>query len=358
VRVLIVAPYGFLGGAELSLLAALERRPADVDPRVLLVADGPLRERLAEAGIPVWLARGYDGPPDPRALGRFTRSLAALLGEWRPDVVWALGQKGALLAAPACRLGGVPVVWHKVDLSWDRELAVPLAAATSGVIAVSEGAARALGPLRSRVLAIAPPPVTLDPDLRAPLAGPPTLGMLARGAPYKGHRELLRAAALLSGEFPDLRVLASCVPVPEYPGYRGELLALVAELRLNAELPEWLAPEEALPRLSVLVSATHRDEQGFGFEGFGLTIVEASWAGVPVVVAEGGGAAEALIDGHTGRLVPDADPATLAAAIAPYLRDPELRARTGEAGRAFARERFAPEVVIPRLFAALEEAAR
>ena len=252
----------------------------------------------------------------------------------------------------------MPVVWHKVDLSWDRELAVPLAAATSGVIAVSEGAARALGPLRSRVLAIAPPPVTLAPDLRAPLDGPPTIGMLARGAPYKGHRELLRAAALLSGEFPDLRVLASCVPVPEYPGYRGELLALAAELGLRAELPEWLAPEEALPRLSVLVSATHRDEQGFGYEGFGLTIVEASWAGVPVVVAEGGGAAEALIDGHTGRLVPDADPSRLAEAIAPYLRDPELRARTGAAGRAFARERFAPEVVIPRLFAALEEAAR
>jgi glycosyltransferase involved in cell wall biosynthesis len=354
-KVLVVAPYGVVGGAELALLAALERRPADVEPRVLLVEDGPLRERLA---APVWLGHGYEGPPDPRALGRFTRSLAALLRRWRPDVVWALGQKGALLAAPACRLAGVPVVWHKVDLSWDRELAVALAAATSGVIAVSDGAARALGPLRSRVLAIVPPPVTLDPALRAPLDGPPTIGMLARGAPYKGHRELLRAAALLSAEFPDLGVLAACVPVPEYPGYRAELLALAAELGLRAELPEWIVPEEALARLTVLVSATHRDAQGFGYEGFGLTIAEASWAGVPVVVAEGGGAAEALIDGHTGRLVPDADPARLAEAIAPYLRDAGLRARTGAAGRAFARERFAPEVVIPRLWAALETAAR
>ena len=253
----------------------------------------------------------------------------------------------------------MPVVWHKVDLSWDRELAVPLAAATNGVIAVSEGAARALGPLRSRVLAIAPPPVTLAPDLRAPLDGPPTIGMLARGAPYKGHRELLRAAALLSGEFPDLRVLASCVPVPEYPGYRGELLALAAELGLQRRAPGVARPGggrcPASRCWSARPTATSRASVT---RGSASPSSRRRWAGVPVVVAEGGGAAEALIDGHTGRLVPDADPSRLAEAIAPYLRDPELRARTGAAGRAFARERFAPEVVIPRLFAALEEAAR
>jgi phosphatidylinositol alpha-1,6-mannosyltransferase len=310
--------------------------------------------------VPVWLGVGYEGAPGARELWRFTRSLGRLLRGWRPDVVWATGQKGALLAAPACRLSRVPVVWHKIDLSWDRPLAIPLAAITDGVIAVSEGAARALGPLRGRVRAVVPPPVMLPPALAAPLEGPPTIGMLARGVPYKGHRHLLRAAALLSQEFPDLRVLASCAPAPEYPGYRDEMRALARELGLGerAELPEWIAADDALRRLTVLVSATYRDEQGFGLEGFGLTIAEAAWAGVPSVVAAGGGAAEALADGRTGTLVPRADPALLAEAIAPYLRDPELRARTGAAGRAFARERFAPEVVIPRLWAALEAAAR
>jgi glycosyltransferase involved in cell wall biosynthesis len=293
-------------------------------------------------------------------VGRFTRSLCALLDRWRPDVVWALGPKGALLAAPACRLRGVPVVWHKVDLSWDRELAMPLAAAVHGVLPVSEGAAAALGPLRGRVLAIVPPPVTLPVEVAAPLDGPLCIGTLARAAPYKGHERILRAAALLSGEFPDLRVLASCGPVAEYPGYREQLLALAGELGLGerVELPEWVDDRiDLLRALTVFVTATYRDERGFGFEGLSTAMLEAAWAGVPVVASAGGGTAEGLIDGETGRLVSEADPELLAEAIRPYLRDPVLRARTGEAARAFARERFAPDVVAPKLFAALRSVA-
>ena len=360
-RILLVAPYGVVGGAELSFFTFLAHAPADVELRALMVSDGPLRSRLADAGVPVWVGAGYDGPPDPRQVGRFTRSLARLLDRWRPDVVWALGPKGALLAAPACRLRGVPVVWHKVDLSWDRELAMPLAAAVDGVVAVSEGAAAALGPLRSKVLAIVPPPVTLAPDLAAPLDGPLTIGTLARGAPYKGHHHILRAAALLSGEFPDLRVLASCGPLAEYPGHRERLLALAGELGLGGrvELPEWVEDRVALlERLTVFVTATYRDERGFGLEGLSTAMLEAAWAGVPVVASAGGGTAEGLIDGETGRLVPEADPALLAEAIRPYLADPELRARTGAAARSFARARFAPDVVAPRLFGALRTAVQ
>ena len=359
-RVLFVAPYGVVGGAELSLFTFLGLAPADVEVRALLVTDGPLRERLAGLGVPAWVASGYDGPPDPRRVGRFTRSLVGLLDRWRPDVVWALGPKGALLAAPGCRLRGVPVVWHKVDLSWDRELAKPLAAAVDGVIAVSDGAAAALGPLRGKLLAIVPPPVTLARDLAAPLDGPLTIGTLARGAPYKGHERIVRAAALLSAEFPGLRVLASCGPVEEYPGHRESLLALAGELGLGGrvELPQWVDDRvDLLRELTVFVTATYRDESGFGFEGLSTAMLEAAWAGLPVVASAGGGTAEGLIEEETGRLVPEADPALLAEAIGPYLRDPALRVRTGAAARAFARERFAPEVVAPKLFGALRAAA-
>ena len=359
-RVLFVAPYGVVGGAELSLFTFLAHAPADAEIRALLVSDGPLRERLAAAGVPAWVAAGYDGAPDPRRMVRFTRSLVTLLDRWRPDVVWALGAKGALLAAPACRLRGVPVVWWKVDLSWDRELALPLAAAVDGVIAVSDGAASALGPLRGKVLAIVPPPVTLAPELAAPLDGPLTIGTLARGAPYKGHERIIRAAALLSGEFPDLRVLATCGPVAEYAGHRERLLALAGELGLGGrvELPEWVDDRvDVLRQLTVFVTATYRDERGFGLEGLSTAMLEAAWAGLPVVASAGGGTAEGLIDGETGRLVPKADPALLAEAIRPYLRDPGLRARAGAAARTFARERFAPGVVAPKLFGALRSAA-
>ena len=359
-RVLFLGPYGIVGGAELALFTFLRHAPADVEVRALLASDGPLRERLAAMDVPAWVGAGYDGPPDVRRLGRFTRSLVALLDGWRPDVVWALGPKGALLAAPACRLRGVPVVWHKIDLSWDRELAQPLGVAVNGVISVSHGCAAALGPLRRRLLAIVPPPVTLPDDFAVPGDGPLTIGTLARGVPYKGHAVILRTAALLSDEFPDLRVLASCNPVAEFPDHRESLLALADELGLGGrvELPAWVDDRaDILRRLSVFMVATYRDEQGFGLEGLSTAMLEAAWAGLPVVASAGGGTAEGLIEGETGRLVPEADPALLAEAIRPYLRDPALRARTGEAARRFARERFGPDVVAPRLFGALRVAA-
>jgi glycosyltransferase involved in cell wall biosynthesis len=60
-------------------------------------------------------------------------------------------------------------------------------------------------------------------------------------------------------------------------------------------------------------------------------------------------------DGVTGTLVEPADPAGIARAAAPYLRDPALALAAGEAGRRFALEHFAPEVCAERLFRALRE---
>jgi glycosyltransferase involved in cell wall biosynthesis len=112
-----------------------------------------------------------------------------------------------------------------------------------------------------------------------------------------------------------------------------------------------------LERLDVFLSATYLDEDGFGLEGLGVGILEASWAGVPVVVARAGGSVEAIDDGRTGTLVERAEPGALAAATAPYLRDLALAQRTGDAGRAFARSKgIEPEVAGTRLFALLRRA--
>jgi glycosyltransferase involved in cell wall biosynthesis len=353
-RVLAVSSYGGLGGSELSFAAFLEHRPSEVEARALLVADGGLRQRVAELGIAVAVASGYDGRPTARRLGRFSRSLLALIARDRPEVIWAMGQKGALLAAPAAHRARLPLVWHKVDFSWDSTLAMPVAALCDGVVAVSEAAAEALGPLRAaRLLGVVGPPVTLAPALAAhPDPARPAIGTLGRLVPYKGHHHILAAAALLAPEFPELRVVLAGPPAGEYPGYPRELERRAAELGLaeRVELPSFVPAPEVLERLSVFVNATFRDEQGFGLEGLSGAMLEASWVGVPVVATRGGGTAEGMIDGETGTLVESPTAAALAAAIAPYLRDPELAARTGAAGRRFARERFAPAAASRRLF--------
>jgi glycosyltransferase involved in cell wall biosynthesis len=111
-------------------------------------------------------------------------------------------------------------------------------------------------------------------------------------------------------------------------------------------------------RLSVFVSATYLDEHGFGLEGLGAGILEASWARIPVVVARAGGSVEALQHGVTGTLVEAAEPVQLAAAIAPYLRDPALAERTGAAGRDYALRRgIEPASASRRMFELLGQAA-
>lgn len=73
-------------------------------------------------------------------------------------------------------------------------------------------------------------------------------------------------------------------------------------------------------------------------EGFGLTVSEALWKGVPVVGGRVGGIPMQIGDGVGGRLVTTNDEAT--AASLELLRDGELRHRLGVAGRERVRRNF------------------
>jgi glycosyltransferase involved in cell wall biosynthesis len=358
-RVLAISSYGALGGGELSLAEFLAHRPADIEAVALLVEDGPLRAHLSQRGISTWAAEGYDGRPTTMQLARFTRTLRDLLERTEPDVVWATGLKAAYMAVPACRLTRTPLIWHKIDFSLDAVVARPLAAAVNGVISVSEAVAGALGPVlrRRRLIAVVGPPVRLPRELRImPNERQLTIGTAATLTPIKGQRHIIEAAGILSKEFPQLRVILAGAPSPDYPGYPDELRRLAEGLGVGSRLELTGFVEDVvkvLSRLTVFLNATYRDSHGFGWEGLSGAMLEASWAGLPVVASRGGGTPEGLHDGVTGTLVAPQDPAGMARAIAPYLRDPGLAVSTGEAGWRFARERFAPEVCAARLFQAL-----
>jgi glycosyltransferase involved in cell wall biosynthesis len=362
-RVLAISSYGALGGGELSLAEFLSHRPAGIEASALLVEDGPLRAHLLARGVPTWAAHDLDGRPTPLETARFTRSLLALIEQNDPNVVWATGLKAAFMAVPACRLAGVPVVWHKIDFSLDAVLARPLALAVDGVVSVSHAVANVLGRrLRDRrLLAVVGPPVRLAYDLRvAPDRRRPAIGTTATLTPIKGQRHIIEAASLLAEEFPRLRVILAGAPSPDHPGFPKELLRLAAELGVGerVELTGFVEDVgEVLSGMTVFVNATYRDERGFGWEGLSGAMLEASWVGLPVVATRGGGTPEGLQDGVTGTLVAPAAPAAMARAIAPYLRDPGLARAAGEAGARFTRERFAPDVAAKRLFEALAEVA-
>ncbi|MFQ5669634.1 MAG: glycosyltransferase [Acidobacteriota bacterium] len=76
------------------------------------------------------------------------------------------------------------------------------------------------------------------------------------------------------------------------------------------------------------------------WEGFGLAVVEAMAAALPVVAARVDGLREVVVDGVTGRLVPPGDSRSLAAALEAMAAHPEEARRMGAAGRQRAFSRF------------------
>src|SRR6266540_3307162 len=94
-----------------------------------------------------------------------------------------------------------------------------------------------------------------------------------------------------------------------------------------------------------------------GGESFGIVLVEAMAAGLPVVASDIPGYREGVRDGEDGPLVPPSDPVALAAAVRTVLDDPTLAARLVRAGRARAEE-FSWDTVVARLEALYEQVVR
>ena len=75
-------------------------------------------------------------------------------------------------------------------------------------------------------------------------------------------------------------------------------------------------------------------------EGFGMSVIEASAMGVPVIVTEYPGPSSAIEDGVTGISVPIKDSYALEKAIVQLLEDSVKRIEMGNAGREFAEQKF------------------
>jgi phosphatidylinositol alpha-mannosyltransferase len=85
-----------------------------------------------------------------------------------------------------------------------------------------------------------------------------------------------------------------------------------------------------------------------GPETFGISLVEAMAAGLPIVASDLRAYREVVRPGVDGLLVPPGDPTTLAAALRRVLTDPGLAAALARAGRTRA-QRYAWDVVVPEL---------
>jgi glycosyltransferase-like protein len=182
----------------------------------------------------------------------------------------------------------------------------------------------------------APDPRVLD-RLRARVgaAGTGRFVFLAVGGvePRKGSVHAFRALARLRRAGVDaVLAVVGGHSFQDYTAYRDASLAMLPELGLTlgedvvllgtvseAELAGWYHAADALAFPSVK-------------EGWGLVVLEAMSAGLPVIASDLPVFREYLEDGVTALLPPVADDVALARAMGSLVRDPALRARLRDAG--------------------------
>jgi D-inositol-3-phosphate glycosyltransferase len=93
-------------------------------------------------------------------------------------------------------------------------------------------------------------------------------------------------------------------------------------------------------------------------EPFGIVILEAWAAGLPVVASNVGGVPSFVTDGENGCLFPSGDLATLLGTVRGLIANRDLRCKIAEAGRKKAAEEFGWDRITERLVGIYEEAIR
>lgn len=358
----------------------LDRMIDLLEPRTAVIATVATAERSWRGRIPVVSF----GPPWSRAAGalgltvpaaRFgMRRLERLLSERRITHVLCHYLTLATALAPLWRRTAVPLVvhCHGYDVTWGLRstgaLPVPLLgpgyrgavralADRALLVANSRFTARGLEAIGVPANRIAlkyygvPAP---DRPLRRERSEGLRILFLGRLVDFKGPELVLRAfdraAALgLAGTL----TVAGSGPLAERCARARRESPHAERIRLlGAVDPE---SGERLRRESDLFAAhNRRGPRSRQSEAFGVSLVEAMGAALPVVSGRSGGVPEIVEEGVTGLLVEPGDVEAQARAFLELERDPERRLRMGEAGWRRCRECFTPEQEQARLLEILE----
>lgn len=325
-----------IGGSErhlLTLLPALAARGVDVSFAGLDVADAapdPFYDELRAHEIPFVRERSAPG------LIRAVRRL-------RPDLVHTHLVHADVYGAVAAGLGRATLVSTKHNddpfRSGPFRYAERLLTRRAGrVICITDALARfqreRVGLPAGKLTVVHYGLDSLPPAWAGGAPGPDlpdearVLLAVSRLTRQKGLDVAIRALAELRTGHPD----AVLVVLGEGPT-RTELEGLAGDLGIRdaVHLPGRVGDVAAWYRRAALLVHPAR------WEGFGLALLEAMLAGLPVVASRVSSIPEVVRDGETGLLVPPDDSGALAAAVDAVLREP---GDLGAAGLARAREEF------------------
>jgi glycosyltransferase involved in cell wall biosynthesis len=171
----------------------------------------------------------------------------------------------------------------------------------------------------------------------------------------KGVGDLVEAMAEIRRDLPDATAVIAGAG-QDQARFEAQVEAL--GLSNSVHFAGWVQPEEVptlLAAADVFIGPSKRSRQGW-IEGQGLTFLEAMLAGTPVVATASGGIVDAVVDGETGFLVPEAAPGAIATAVKRLAREPGVAASVVARARARVLERFTRDATARAMSAAFEAA--
>jgi glycosyltransferase involved in cell wall biosynthesis len=297
-------------------------------------------------------------PISPLVDLRAVRDLRRSIRRFRPDLVSTHSTKAGLVGRLAARLEGVPVLFTAHGWAFTegaprrriyRTVERVLQRLTNRIICVSDydrqlAVRSGFDPNRLVTIHNGMPDLVEEPDEeeRAPIEALPDARtravMVARFSRQKDHALLLQAAS----DIPDLDLVFLGQGELE-----GEIRTLAEDLGMGGRV-HFLGYSRYVPwilskmDLFCLIS---------NYEGFPRSTIEAMARGLPVVVSDVGGAAEAVEDGVNGFVIPRGDIGLLRARLKDLIREPDLRRSMGEASSVRYRESYTLDALVARTLA-------